>query len=259
MNAPLTIYPEAAVDATARGLLASLPLSYAPASNPASADAVVVAGSTGWAERASAYLRDGKRKLIISDPRPDDDAQLRALADTVDALAATVMLSETFAANPATGFIAARLVGTDTITVQGNADAPTRMILFDQVRLARALGITDLTLVDLLDHQASALATLRGTLVDRPVLVRLLAASTTAGVARQVVRGYGFATIVTATLFDAATARPATVRSSGPDSGEAAPTLYENAHRATWRALSAGAISSDLGGFVEDAALLASS
>ena len=258
MNAPHTIHAEAAVEAIARGLLASLPLSWTRAADPDEADAVAIAGDTGWAAHAASLIHGGVRRVVVTDPRQDDPAAVRALAHLVASERAVVLLSEPYAGNPGLTDLPARLADHQTVAIEALGPRSAADLLFDQLRLARALGIADLALDYLAIDDRSASAVLRGRQAADPVHLRLLAASTRAGVPQLIVRAYGMASILTATVFDATTSRPTTISGSTADAGSVEPTRYENAHRATWRALLTATTSSDLIGFAEDVELLTS-
>lgn len=256
MTTATTVFLEESARSTAGTLLASLPLSFSRVDEITSADAVVLSGALGWAHRAMTHVTNGAKGIIVLDPRPDDVATIRELADRVDAEETTVLLSEQFSGNPAVPGIAERLEGADTLAVHGMLTGSSDDILFDGLRLVRSVGVTHLELVDLLRNKASASATLRGENKRGPILVRILASSTAVAPSALALRGYGLGSIVTATLHDASTARPATVRRSTADGVDIAPTRYETAHRATWRAFRAGTASVDLRAFAEDLCLL---
>jgi hypothetical protein len=64
----LTVTSEAAIASVADAVLASLPVSFAAATDPA-ADVEVLRGGPGWAERASAHLGAG-RSVLVTSPAP---------------------------------------------------------------------------------------------------------------------------------------------------------------------------------------------
>ncbi|GGM62842.1 hypothetical protein [Microbacterium saperdae] len=256
MSTPVKIHADSGAEPLFREVLASLPLSYARAPEVGDADVVVADGAAGWPGRVSAHLDAGVATALIVDPRPDDSAAVRDLAQAAEASGARLAVSETAASNPAVHDIAPQLEGLDTITVVSRGPASASDLLFDQLRLLRALGIGQLVERDATRGRKSVVVTLDGALGGRALLVKLQASTTEAGVLQHRVQAYGAASIVTAELYGADTARPARVECSTADAASTTPTIFESAHRASWRALHREGSTVDLEAFADDIDLL---
>lgn len=248
MTAPLTTFPDAELADLDRELLASLPLSYAPADSALSADVALVFGASDWPDRVESRLQAGAKCAVVVDPQPANAERVRSLAT----IGVPLVLSEPFAAHPAVPALASALGGTDTvrITSSGPGSPPTQ--LFQQIRLLRALGFSALRPLDTVNNASSVLSTLRGVREGEQKLVRLLTLTTTAPSPGHVIRGYGLTTVVTATLYGPETARPATIAKSAPGDTVNIATPLETAHRATLRQLSSRTATDDLDGFADD-------
>lgn len=251
MTAPLTTLPDPELIDLDRQLRSSLPLSYAAAIDPGTADVALVAGSAQWPLRVAGLLGDGIARAVVIDPRPADPESVRALAADEDA----IVLSEPLASHPAVSAIADALGGTDTLVLSSSEIRPAADQVFDQIRLLRALGVSDVRPLDVLVNGESILVTLGGARADVAVRVRLSAATTRAGRPRHQVRAYGAAVVVSADLPGPQTARSATVTTSSPTGILAVTAPLETAHRVTLRRVRRGDVASDLEGFATDVAL----
>jgi hypothetical protein len=251
VTAPLTTSPDPELVHLDRQLRASLPLSYAAAVDGQDADVALVAGSADWPRRATARVRDGSPCAVVIDPRPADAESIRALAGA----GGEVILSEPLASHPSVPAIAEALDGTDTLVLSSLDPRPASAQVFDQIRLLRALGVSDIRPLDVLDNGASVLVTVGGVRGDIPMRVRIVAVTTRAGRPRYQIRAYGVAASVSAELPGPETARTAAVATNSPVGTVTVATTAETAHRVALRQVRAGTALSDLEGFAADVAL----
>jgi hypothetical protein len=237
MSAALPIF--ATDDVRARygtdALLASLPLSYRPQTDPATGGVVVVGGSANWPEEAASAIRAGTAGVIVIDPEPADLRPLRA----PDTQGATVVVDAPWASNPVVGsagdaFRAAATAGGRLecrviVTPGRSLDG----VLLGQLSLVRALlgPVTDLLAFHRSGHGYNAQAHAYDVAVD-------LSAVCTDAVAE-----HASARLLTADgsvevhIPAGQTAEPALLTVTGPHGTTLAPTRYESGHRATWRRL----------------------
>ena len=196
------------------------------------ADVRVVSGDRpDWPERVRTALTPETRAVLLTDVTPAEPAAVRELAETASA---PVVVHSPWALNPATldaaEHLRAAAAASAIIEVFTAQDAaPATMLLAQLALLRTAVGdLTDLRLgrLDADGHLGSA------RLGDVPV--QLTGVRCAAGPeARLVLRGadeqwrlrYG----------DPALARPASVVRIDEHGEHLLPTVYESAHRASWR------------------------
>lgn len=265
MSTPLSVHatPEAETAGAVAAVIASLPVSFAPAT--AAPDVTAVAGHAGWTGRAAEAIRAGSRGVVVADPAAEDPA---ALAATADASGAVVVLDQRWAGNPA---LAASHDAARTVIATALKDC----VLLDSVAYG-APGEDPLAL--LTGHLAAVLQTgvdLDGlrvvqrsahgyTLVGKlangaPVALQgITTASVPATATISFLTSTGRADI---SLPDPAAAWPAEIRSVTAEGATALPTIYESAHRHSWRRirqlLQAGGPSIDLQQFAALTLLIA--
>ena len=265
MSPALTVHTtsEAETAGAVAAVVASLPVSFAPAT--AAPDVTAVAGHTGWTGRAAEAIRAGSRGVVVSDPVAEDP---EALAGTAAASGAVVVLDQRWAGNPAlaASHDAARAV---------IADALADCVLLDSVAYG-APGDEPLTL--LAGHLAAVLQsgidldqlkvvqrsangyTLVGKLANGApaALHGITTASVPATATISLLTSTGRADI---TLPDPSAAWPAEIRSVTPAGATSLPTFYESARRHSWRRirrqLETGGPSTDLRQFAALTALIA--
>lgn len=258
-----TLLLNAPVPAVAAEVVASLPMSYAVGTDRA--DVVVVAGSDGWPARADAAIRRGARGVIIVDPAAEPAASVHEVRASAASAGTVVLLSESWAGNPAVegvrerwggSFAAARTI--ESFVVEPVSGLRNADLLLRQVRVLRRLGAAGARVRG--GGGTSRAYSLAGDTVDG---VRLaLAGVRSAGSAPKMeVVITGATQTVSLSLTSAETAKPASAVLTTPTGGDVLPTIYETGHRATFRRMhrliASGEPVDELGDFVTDAALAA--
>jgi threonine dehydrogenase-like Zn-dependent dehydrogenase len=241
--------------------LASLPATFGPApeNQPGTAHVLVVAGGPGWAAEALSAVAAGARGIVVAHPVPEDTTELAAAAD---AAGTAVVLDHRWASSPALAGESTdpdardavrSAAGTasllDSVATAAPGSDPQRLLSehlaallavtgpLDGVRVLRS-DTTGYTVSGRLANGAPFTA--QGVLTAaRPAGVDIRLYTTDGGVAVQVP--------------DPDAAWPAEVRITGSHAELLLPTLYESAHRSTWRRLKdhlrAGTRPDDLAGF----------
>lgn len=245
---PFTVFadPEARDRGDLDAVVASLPVSLAYGARPA--DLVAVSGSHGWSGRLDAAILDGARGVVVVDP----------VGDEAPVAAIPVVLDQTFASHPgvhaardAAARIPAGALLEIRIATHGVEDLADELLR--GIALSRAVTRTSVAEGRLLARGAHGL-TVRATLDDgRPALFTVTRTTAIARSAR--VRLLGD-TAVEVVVPDSSAARPARVTVTGPDASGLLPTVYETAHRASWRRLHRAVIegrpTTDLADFSDD-------
>ncbi|QCO96928.1 hypothetical protein FCN77_03320 [Arthrobacter sp. 24S4-2] len=239
MTTQLSVYadPQAEAAGAVPAVVASLPLSFAPA--PASApDVTGVAGHAGWTERAAAAIRNGAKGVVVSGPVAEDPAELTGVAG---AAAAVVVLDQKWAGNAALaptsenvhGVIAAALsdaVLLDSVAVAGPGTDPLHL-LTDQLAVLVQCGIEvqNVRMVQRLANGYTVAGVLAG---GAPVALQGIMTSVLPATASlSILTSTGRADVV---LPDPAAAWPAAVRAVTTEGATTLPTLYESSHRTSW-------------------------
>lgn len=237
------LYVQSSPDAEAAGavaaVVASLPVSFAPATGRP--DVVAVAGHAAWTERAAGAVRNGARGVVVANPVVEDPARL---AEAAAEHRASVVLDQQWAGNPAIADSrdSARKVITealaDAVLVDSVAySAPgndPRGLLTDHLAAALQCGL-ELDGLKVVQHGPSGY-TLVGRLPNGApaALHGITTASVPATATISILTSMGRADI---TLPDASAAWPAEVRVVTTAGAALLPTLYESAHRHSWTRL----------------------
>ena len=214
------------------GVLASLPLSYHD-SDAAPGGVAVVGGSGGWPRRVAAALRAGAGGVIVTAPEPAGLGPLR----TPDVAGGLIVVDSAWSSNPVvvpagTAFRSAATTGSRLeCRVRVGVGRSLPAVLLNQLSLIRALlaPAEELRILHRSAHGFAGEALAGGVAVD-------LSATCTGAVPQR-----ADARLLTAdggvhvAIPDGATAEPALLTMTGPQGTLLAPTIYESAHRATWR------------------------
>ncbi|HSO89568.1 MAG TPA: hypothetical protein VLR70_00275 [Arthrobacter sp.] len=244
--------PGAEAAGAVAAVIASLPVSFAPAS--AAPEVTAVAGQAGWTRRAAEAILAGSRGVVVAAPVAEDPA---ALAGTAAASGAVVVLDQRWAGNPA---LAASHDAARAVISAALADC----VLLDSV----AYGAPDEDpLVLLAEHLAAVLQS--GIAIDGLKVAQRSANGYTVvgklangapaalqGITTDSVPATAAISLLTSTgraditLPDPSAAWPAEIRSVTAAGATTLPTSYESAHRHSWRRirrqLEAGGPSTDL-------------
>jgi hypothetical protein len=242
--------PEAQKAGAVALAVASLPESFGPAADENSADVQVIAGQPDWTRHAVEAISAGARGIVVVNPSPEN---VNELTETAARHKSAVVLDQRWASNPATAAAedAVRSMAGRAVVLDVVATAPvgtdSGALLADQVaavvRLTGPLG--NLRLLDRRPHGYTATAVLAN---GAPVALQgILSNARAASVTVTMLTDDGGAAV---SLPDPVAAWPATVEVTGPHGELLLPTIYESAHRATWRRLKehldAGTLPSDL-------------
>jgi len=239
-------------------VIASLPVTLRPST--AATELVGIAGETGWAGDALAAIEGGAIGLIIIDPVAEDAADLSLAAER---RGVPVVIDYPFAGNPAMPMAAAYFSASESphalleCTVTTRPGGNLRRLIMDQFALVRALDgqIETATALDWTDRRYVVTAR-----TEQGRRVRLTAISTTAQPPAAAVRMLGADGSVEFNVPDPGTARPAVATLITPSGAESLPTLFETAHRLTWRRLARlvhdGGQASDLSRFTKDSSIV---
>ncbi|MFV0253490.1 MAG: hypothetical protein ACK5H2_09160 [Beutenbergiaceae bacterium] len=252
MRAPASLSATPATTTLARSLVASLPLSYRLVQG--AADVAVIPGDAAWPAAATAATGHAATVVVI-----DPVAVSPPAADA----AGQVVISETFAGNPAIAALpgipvaAAAIATASSVTSLSTGRGTVRRQIFEQVRVLRALGLGEPTVMDSQLAAHSALITLSCVTSTGTILIRLQAAQTSAAPREHTFRWYGSDHVLSIRLPDSVTAQPASVQLLDPQAQTVLPTIYETAHRATLRSLGTRD-RPDLTDFAHDVALIGS-
>jgi hypothetical protein len=219
--------------------LASLPVSFTPGTAEAFPDITVVEGGDQWPLEVADAIRSGSRGVVVSNPGVTTVADVNAAADLANKHGARVVLAEAFAGDP--GLlehlidVTNHLAAVDTLSIKYvSADGDAHSQLLSALRTARTVGYAGIKLhsVVITDHGFTAAGTAANDAVFAALGVR-----SSAAVAGQSIRGYGFARTVEIDLFGAKTAAPARISVTNVDGELLVPTVYETADRAAWQRL----------------------
>ena len=240
-------------------VLASLPLSYAPAADGTRSDVAVVEGTGHWPAAVVEALQRGAAGIIVVQPGPAGVDELRAL----DAGHGLVIVDSPWASNPVVNAASQELRAAlgprsrlECRIVVGVGTDLDRSLL-DQLSLVRVLvgPASDLAILYRSEHGYVGEARAGGIAVDLSV-VCTNAVQKHARV--RLLTGDGS---VDLDIPSGETARPARLTVTGPHGAVLAPTLYESGHRSTWRRLhrliSNGEPADDLDGLEADIATVA--
>ena len=220
-------------------VVASLPVSlrWEGAGNEVSADLVALGGGSGWPQRTVDAVAHGVRGGVVVDPSP-------VAPDEVPRVSVPLVIDHRFASNPAVASAAHHFAGWPadalvevSVLLSNPADA-ARMLL-DQLATLRWLGLPPVSLERLTWSPGGY--HLRGSAASGAPL--LLSAHVTTGAPSQLrVRALAPELAIELTVPDPSTARPAVVVRTTSDGATTQPTVWESAHRATWRRLHAAVV-----------------
>lgn len=247
MTTQLSVYadPQAETAGAVSAVVASLPLSFAPAAPAADAapaasgpDVIAVSGHAGWTERAAAAVREGAKGVVVSSPVAEDPAALTGVAD---AAGAVVVLDRQWAGNLALagssedvhGVIASALedaVLLDSVAIAAPGTEPLHL-LTEQFAILVQCGI-EVQNVRMVQRNSNGY-TVAGVLAGgTPVALQgILTSALPATASVSILTSTGRADVV---LPDAAAAWPAEVRAVTAEGATTLPTLYESSHRTSW-------------------------
>ncbi|CAM3228856.1 hypothetical protein PSET11_00912 [Arthrobacter ulcerisalmonis] len=215
--------------------VASLPESFTPGA--AGADVIVLAGTAGWTTAAQQAVDAGARGVVVVNPAAEDTAALRVAAR---AAGSAIVLDQRWAANPAVRHAehavrsaASRLALIDSVAMAPVGTDLDRLLTDHVAAVVRITGpLADLRLLHRGAHGYSASARFGN---GAPVALQgIVSAARPAHVTLSVLTDDGG---VSVTLPDPVAAWPGTVTVTGPQGAVLLPTLYESAHRTTWRRL----------------------
>ncbi|KQR75001.1 hypothetical protein ASF98_03875 [Arthrobacter sp. Leaf337] len=266
MTTQLSVYadPQAETAGAVSAVVASLPLSFAPAAPAVDAapaasgpDVIAVSGHAGWTERAAAAVRKGAKGIVVSSPVAEDPA---ALVGVAEAAGSVVVLDQPWAGNLALAgssenahsVIARALedaVLLDSVAIAAPGTDP-RDLLTEQFSVLVQCGI-EVRNVRMVQRNANGY-TVAGVLAGGvPVALQgILTSALPATASVSILTSTGRADVV---LPDPAAAWPAVVRAVTKEGATALPTLYESSHRTSWSRihahLSSGIPATDLAQF----------
>ena len=233
--------------------VASLPASFGPVTAGEAARISALDGTPGWTTEAIKAIDGGASGIVVVNPVPEDTA---ALLDAAEAAGVAVVLDQRWASNPglagaedAVRTVAGRAAMLDTVATAAAGTDPERLLTEHLAAVVRVTGQLDALRV--LRHGPHGY-TVSGRLANgAPVSLQgVLSNSRPAGVDFRLYTDDGGVSIA---VPEPLAAWPAEVRATGPQGEILLPTLYESAHRTTWRRLKehldAGTLPSDLAGF----------
>jgi hypothetical protein len=265
MSTLLTVHstPDAEEAGAVAAVIASLPVSFAPAT--AAPDITAVAGHAGWTDRAVEAIRAGSRGVVVSSPAAEDPT---SLADTADASGAVVVLDQRWAGNPAlaaSNHAARAVIATavkdcvllDSVAYGAPGDDPLVLLVEHLAAVLQSgVDLDGLRVIQRSDHGYTLVGKLPN---GAPAALQgITTASVPATATISILTATGRADI---TLPDPAAAWPAEVRSVTAAGATTLPTAFESAHRHSWRRirrlLPAGGPSGDLQQFAALTSLIA--
>lgn len=217
-------------------VIASLPISFIPAGRESEIRAI--AGHPGWVGQALTALGDGVNGLVIIRPSAEDVTQLEIAAEVARV---PVVIDSRWAANPALTGIGESVRGAlgkglllDSVALTASG---TKLTDFLAEHLAAALRFAGQELYDLRKvHQNRHGYTVSGSLANgAPVALHgIITDARPAGVSISLRTTSG---AMRTMVPDPQGAWPAEVRVVTAAGETLLPTIYESAHRATWRRL----------------------
>ncbi|SDD81767.1 hypothetical protein SAMN05444678_1246 [Sphingomonas sp. YR710] len=242
------------------GLVASLAQSLWLADDYAKADLLVLPGRSGWCGLATEAIESGIRRIMVIDPGPENITPIGDLALRVRSHDAMLVLSESFADNPGVAPFHAALDGPMTflsLTAYAACSVEDRAARFEQLRLARALGISEIAFTDAQTGRGSTMALGTGLRARKDVMLRMTALATSGLSARHCVSAFADDILASLIIYPADCARPSEGSVTTPAHRLHLPTIFETPHRATLRRLLAGKEASrSLADFEADVRLL---
>lgn len=219
-------------------VIASLPVSLRTIG--LDADLVAIDGRPGWVGAAVQAIEGGAKGLVVINPVEQDTAKLAGLAELAVGRGVPVVIDWPFAGNPAVPAMAPHFAAAKDLhsLIECRASVTTALhlsvVLLDQFALiGRLVGPIDSAYA--LDWTAQHYV-VSGRVLNGP-RIRLTAIRTTAVQPIVTVRMLGPAVSVDLTIPSPATAQPALGVVSTESGAKLLPTLFETAHRFSWRTL----------------------
>jgi hypothetical protein len=249
----VTSTPQAEESGAVALAVASLPASFGPVAAGEAARVSAIEGAPGWTTEAIKAIDGGASGIVVVNPVPESTA---ALLDAAEVSGVAVVLDQRWASNPglagaedAVRSVAGRAAMLDSVATAAASSDPERLLTEHLAAVVRVTGQLDaLRLLRRGTHGYTASGRLAN---GAPVSLQgVLSNSRPAGVDFRLYTDDGGVSI---TVPEPLAAWPAEVRATGPQGEILLPTLYESAHRTTWRRLKehldAGTLPSDLAGF----------
>ncbi|MGO4857098.1 hypothetical protein [Arthrobacter sp. 2MCAF14] len=249
----VTATPQAEESGAVALAVASLPASFGPVAAGEAARVSAIDGAPGWTTEAVKAIAGGASGIVVVNPVPESTA---ALLNAVGAAGVAVVLDQRWASNPglagaedAVRSVAGRAAMLDTVATAAAGTDPERLLTEHLAAVVRVTGQLDALRVLRRGTHGYAVS---GRLANgAPVSIQgVLSNSRPAGVDFRLYTDDGGVSIA---VPEPLAAWPAEVRATGPQGEILLPTLYESAHRTTWRRLKehldAGTLTSDLAGF----------
>ncbi len=242
--------PEAQEAGAVALAVASLPESFGPAASVNQADVQVISGQPGWTARAAEAIATGARGVVVVNPAAENTDSLQAAAQQSGA---AVVLDQRWASNPAVPgaedavrSMAGRAALLDTVATAPVGTDSGELFADHLAAVVRLAGpLANLRHLSRGPHGYTTTAVLAN---GAPVAIQGVVSN-----ARPAALDFRLLTDdggVSVTLPEPVAAWPANVRVTGPQGELLLPTIYESAHRATWRRLKehldTGSSSSDL-------------
>lgn len=254
--------------ATVSEVVASLPISFR-LSTSEHADVVAIGGTPGWAEETAAVIDSGGRVILITNPcpvSPADSGELAALAALAVSTGSSIVLSEGWAGNPVLETMAIRWaepIRRATLIEVVASSTPEITIddlIVREIRVLRALGLHPINLdAGVINETSFSLVGClgEGARVERALVNLQATQSRVARSALEVIATSDTET-VRSSLFSDRTARPGTGSFTTVGGRTVLPTIWQTAHRASFKRLHdasmAGVLIDDLTDFAADVA-----
>ncbi|MEZ2390344.1 hypothetical protein AB6813_12500 [bacterium RCC_150] len=245
--------PQAEANGAVGLAVASLPASFGPAPAGEAASISAIDGTPGWTAEAIKAIDAGSIGILVVNPVPENTA---ALSDAAEKVRAAVVVDQRWASNAglasgeeAVRSVLGRATMLDSVATAAPGTNPEGLLADHLAAVVRVTGQLDaLRVLHRTAHGYTASARLPN---GAPVALHgVLGASRPAGVDFRLYTDDGGVSIA---VPEPAAAWPAEVRAVGPQGQILLPTIYESAHRTTWRRLKenldAGTLPSDLAGF----------
>ncbi|WP_427016257.1 hypothetical protein ACQCSX_16020 [Pseudarthrobacter sp. P1] len=231
--------PTAEATCAVGSILASLPVSLVPGG--ADADIRAISGRPGWTTEALTAIAGGARGLVVVEPAPEDTAALASAAETAGV---SVVLDHRWASNAAVDNAAAAALEVageaallDSVAVAPPHTDPELLLGEHLALLFRITGdVQELRII----ARGPRSYTVAGRLPNgAPVSLQgILTRALPGGVRLDLLTADGGVKIA---VPDPDTARPAEATVTTASGATTLPTIFESAHRTSWRRL-AGAV-----------------
>ena len=242
--------PEAQVAGAVALAVASLPESFGPAAGENHADVHVIAGWPGWTAQAAQAITAGARGVVVVNPATEDTGPLQTTAQQSGTV---IVLDQRWASNPAipaaedaVRSMAGRAAVLDTVATAPVGTDSGELLADHLAAVVRITGpLANLTVLTRGPRGYTTTAVLAN---GAPVALQgIVTSARPAGVNITLLTDDGGVSVA---LPEPLAAWPAIIRVTGPQGELLLPTIYESAHRATWRRLKehldAGTSPSDL-------------